>query len=141
MKEDARVRFDKHGRAVVRKPYHVRFDCGLANVLRRLKVRSKDGTTMVTLREYYGQNISLHHFRVFFIAQAVMAGVDLFTIAQWVGHVSTKMILEIYGRVSTVHRAAQALKLHFLPHTIGRAHSVPQHMEKSLLSVTGQTAP
>jgi len=141
MAADDRVRFDKHGRVVGRKAHQVRFDTGLQLVLKRLKVPSKDGKSMVALKEYYGQNITLHHFRIFFISEAIMAGVDLKTIAEWVGHVSTVMIEEIYGRVSNIHRAAEALKLRFLPHTITRERSVPQHLDKSLPPAPHPTTP
>jgi integrase len=94
---------------------------------------------MVTLKEYYGQNITLHHFRVFFISEAIMAGMDLKTIAEWVGHKTTNMIEEIYARVSTIHRAAEALKLRFLPRTIKRERSVPQHLDKPLPPAPHQT--
>jgi integrase len=141
LKGDDRVRYNKYGEAVERKPYQVRFDTGLSNVLRRLKVPSKDGMKMVTLREYYGQNITLHHFRIYFISEAIMAGVDLKTIAEWAGHKDTTMIEEIYGRVSNIHRAAEALKLRFLPHTLARERSVPQHMDKPLPPAPPQTTP
>lgn len=132
LQQDNRIRYNKRGEVVKRKPYQVRFDTGLSKVLTRLEVDSKDGTRKVKLAEYYEQSISIHHLRVFFVSQAIMAGVDLFTIAEWVGHASTEMIEEIYGQVPSVHRAAEALKLKFLPHTIRLERSVPQHLEKPM---------
>jgi integrase len=126
---DARVRYNKKGQIVEPKPYQVRFDTGLRRVLEQTFVRSADGTERVRLRDYYKENVTLHDLRVFFITEAVMAGVDLITIAAWVGHVDKKMIEEIYAQVSGGHRATQALRLRFLPHTIGRERSVPQEFE------------
>jgi integrase len=123
---DNRKRLNKLQKLVIRKAYQTRFDSGLTNVLERLKVKSKDGTKMVSVVEYYGQEITLHHLRVFFISEAVMAGVDLVTIAKWVGHKSTVMIEEIYARLALEHRAAQARQLKFRPHQFKKGGSKPQ---------------
>ena len=59
--------------------------------------------------------------RHYFISNAVMSGVDLLTIAKWVGHSSTKMIEETYGHLSPEYRARQMLKVN-----VGTV-SVPSH--------------
>lgn len=61
-----------------------------------------------------------HTLRHFFISQAVMSGIDFFTIARWVGHRNTRMIEEVYGHLSPDHRRKQMAKLGVVPeaHTL-----------------------
>ena len=40
-----------------------------------------------------------------------MSGVDMFTVAKWAGHRTTKMIEEVYGHLSPDYRAAQMRKV------------------------------
>ena len=54
--------------------------------------------------------ITLHSMRHFFISKAVMSGVEMFTIAKWAGHSSTKMIEEVYGHLSPDYRREQMAK-------------------------------
>jgi integrase len=56
-----------------------------------------------------------HTLRHYFISQCVMAGIELFTIARWVGHRNTKMIEEVYGHLAPDFKAAQMRKLNILP--------------------------
>ncbi|HPF98998.1 MAG TPA: site-specific integrase [Kiritimatiellia bacterium] len=52
-------------------------------------------------------------FRHYFISKAVMAGVDLLTVARWVGHSSTDMINKIYGHLQPEHTAEQMGRIKF----------------------------
>ena len=52
-------------------------------------------------------------FRHYFISKAVMAGIDLFTIARWVGHSSTDMINKVYGHLEPRHTAEQMRRISF----------------------------
>ena len=54
--------------------------------------------------------------RHFFISYCVMSGINLMTIAQWVGHSSTLMIERVYGHLTPTFRSDQMGKL-----TIGLA--------------------
>ena len=48
-----------------------------------------------------------HTLRHFFISQAVMSGVELLTIARWVGHNGTAMIEKVYGHLRPKYRQEQ----------------------------------
>lgn len=54
---------------------------------------------------------SRYEFRHFFISQAVMQGIDLLTIARWVGHSSPQMIYKYYGHLSPDWQGKQMEKL------------------------------
>ena len=48
-----------------------------------------------------------HTLRHYFISQCVMSGINLFTIAKWVGHANTLMIQETYGHLDSDFRREQ----------------------------------
>ncbi len=52
-----------------------------------------------------------HTLRHYFISQAVMSGVELLTIAKWVGHNGTRMIEEVYGHLRPQYRREQMSKV------------------------------
>lgn len=52
-----------------------------------------------------------HTLRHFFISYCVMADINFFTIAKWVGHANTRMIEETYGHLSPKFRKKQMDKL------------------------------
>jgi len=52
-----------------------------------------------------------HTLRHYFISQCVMSGINLFTIAKWVGHANTRMIEETYGHLSPDYRREQMAML------------------------------
>lgn len=56
---------------------------------------------------------SRYEFRHFFISQAVMQGIDLLTVARWVGHSSPQMIYRYYGHLSPDWQGKQMEKLKF----------------------------
>lgn len=57
-------------------------------------------------------DICLHDFRHYFVSRAVMAGIDILTIASWVGHADGgQLISKVYGHLDTRHKQAQAAKL------------------------------
>lgn len=49
--------------------------------------------------------------RHYFISKCVMAGIDLLTIARWVGHSSTDMINKVYGHLRPKHTSEQMKKI------------------------------
>ena len=57
-------------------------------------------------------HLGFHLFRHYFISQAVMAGIDIKTIARWVGHRDEGMlILRVYGHLAPGHGLEAAKKL------------------------------
>lgn len=52
-----------------------------------------------------------HTLRHYFISQCVMSGIELFTIAKWVGHANTRMIEETYGHLNPEYRRGQMAML------------------------------
>lgn len=62
-----------------------------------------------------------HTLRHYFISQAVMSGVELLTIAKWVGHIGTKMIERVYGHLRPDYRLDQMSKVRI----IGSNDAVP----------------
>lgn len=52
-----------------------------------------------------------HTLRHYFISQCVMSGINLFTIAKWVGHANTLMIQETYGHLDGDFRREQMAML------------------------------
>ena len=52
-----------------------------------------------------------HTLRHYFISQCVMSGINMFTIAKWVGHANTKMIEETYGHLNDGYRKEQMAML------------------------------
>lgn len=62
-----------------------------------------------------GTGITTYSLRHYFISKAIMAGVDLFTIAKWAGHSSTHMIEQVYGHLTPEFRLLQMAKIRFPP--------------------------
>jgi integrase len=54
-----------------------------------------------------------YDLRHYFISQAIMSGVDLFTVSKWSGHASTKMIDQVYGHLTPEFRAQQMARIQF----------------------------
>ena len=54
-----------------------------------------------------------YDLRHYFISKAIMSGVDIFTIAKWAGHSSTKMIDQVYGHLTPEFRAGQMARIKF----------------------------
>lgn len=52
-----------------------------------------------------------HTLRHYFISNCVMSGINLFTIAKWVGHANTRMIEETYGHLNPDYRREQMAML------------------------------
>lgn len=52
-----------------------------------------------------------HTLRHYFISQAVMSNINMFTIAKWTGHANTRMIEEVYGHLNTEFRRGQMAML------------------------------
>ena len=52
-----------------------------------------------------------HCLRHFFISKAVEAGINSLTIANWVGHSSTKMIEQVYAHLSPEFKNGEMNKL------------------------------
>ena len=55
--------------------------------------------------------LTMKTLRHYFVSNALMKGVDIFTVSRWVGHSSTKMIEQTYGHLSGKFRAEQMAKL------------------------------
>jgi integrase len=56
--------------------------------------------------------VGFHHFRHYFISWCVMKGVDVKTIAHWVGHLDEGiLILQKYGHLAPGHGQEAAKKL------------------------------
>ena len=55
--------------------------------------------------------LTMKTLRHYFVSNALMKGVDIFTVSRWVGHSSTKMIEQTYGHLSGQFRAEQMAKL------------------------------
>ena len=57
-------------------------------------------------------HVGFHHFRHYFISWCVMKGVDVKTIAHWVGHLDEGLlILQKYGHLAPGHGQEAAKKL------------------------------
>lgn len=54
-----------------------------------------------------------YDLRHYFISQAIMSGVDSFTVAKWAGHSSSQMIDRVYGHLTPVFRAQQMARISF----------------------------
>lgn len=54
-----------------------------------------------------------YDLRHYFISQAIMSGVDSFTVAKWAGHSSTQMIDKVYGHLTPGFRAQQMARINF----------------------------
>jgi site-specific recombinase XerD len=55
-----------------------------------------------------------HHLRHYFISQAVMAGIDYRTIAEWVGHRDGGVLIgKVYSHLNSKHQERMASKLTF----------------------------
>lgn len=54
--------------------------------------------------------ITMYSMRHYFISKAIMSGIDIFTVAKWAGHSSTKMIYDVYGHLSPKYRQEQMAK-------------------------------
>lgn len=68
--------------------------------------------------------------RHYFISQAIMSGVDTFTVAKWAGHSSTQMIDQVYGHLTPQFRAAQMARIKFDFFSDDKPKSVEQPTEE-----------
>jgi integrase len=57
--------------------------------------------------------LGFHHYRHYFISVCCMSGVDLLTIADWVGHEDVDLIARIYAHLCDEHKIKQATKVNF----------------------------
>ena len=58
--------------------------------------------------------ITLHDFRHYFASNSVMSGVDLMTVASWLGHTDGgRLVQKVYGHLSTEFRKQSAGKVQF----------------------------
>jgi integrase len=79
------------------------------------------GNTMKTYRKALDrvkaackiEDFGFHHTRHYFISHSIMSGVDPKTLADWVGHEDTKLIMTIYTHLHNKHSMAQAKKVEF----------------------------
>lgn len=78
-----------------------------ANSFRRLFQRAKELANLPRMTPY-----TLRHF---FISQAIMSGIDSYTISKWVGHRDTLMIERVYGHISQDYSAEEMAKLRIVP--------------------------
>lgn len=63
--------------------------------------------------------IGFHDLRHYFISLAIMSGIDIKTIAEWVGHKDGGVLIgKVYSHLLTDHRKRMAQKLVFSPHVI-----------------------
>ena len=68
--------------------------------------------TLKKVRKKVGVYLSEHYLRHYFTSQAVMAGIDRFTLVEWLGHADGgKLIAKTYGHLSNEFQQAQAAKL------------------------------
>jgi integrase len=68
--------------------------------------------TLEKVREQAGVYLSEHYLRHYFASQCVMAGVDRFTLVEWLGHADGgKLIAKTYGHLSNEFQQKQAEKL------------------------------
>jgi len=68
--------------------------------------------TLEKVRKEVGVYFSDHYLRHYFASQAVMAGVDRFTLVKWLGHSDGgKLIAETYGHLDNSFQQKQAEKL------------------------------
>jgi len=87
-----------------------------------------------------------HTLRHFFISQAVMSGVELLTIAKWVGHNGTRMIEQVYGHLRSDYRQEQMGKVRIIgangqggaPSAQPTAVSSPADQDRGHLRVVGE---
>jgi site-specific recombinase XerD len=64
------------------------------------------------VRQKVGVYLSDHYLRHYFASKAVMAGVDRFTLVEWLGHADGgKLIAKTYGHLSNEFQQKQAEKL------------------------------
>lgn len=68
--------------------------------------------TLEKVREKAGVHLSEHYLRHYFASKCVMAGVDRFTLVQWLGHADGgKLIANTYGHLDSKFQQTQAEKL------------------------------
>ena len=68
--------------------------------------------TLEKVRKKVGVYLSDHYLRHYFASKAVMAGVDRFTLVEWLGHADGgKLIAKTYGHLSNEFQQKQAEKL------------------------------
>ncbi len=68
--------------------------------------------TFEKVRDRVGVYLSEHYLRHYFTSQAVMAGVDRFTLVKWLGHADGgKLIANTYGHLDNAFQLKQAQKL------------------------------
>ena len=60
------------------------------------------------------KRITHHDLRHYFVTKCVQAGVDVVTLANWVGHRDNgKLLLKVYSHLQTEHSRTQAAKVTF----------------------------
>jgi integrase len=60
--------------------------------------------------------MGFHDYRHFFISYCVMSGIDIMTIAKWVGHEDCGILIgKVYWHLSNEHAQRQAQRLNFEP--------------------------
>jgi integrase len=69
--------------------------------------------------------LGFHHYRHYFISVCCMSGVDLLTIADWVGHEDVDLIARIYAHLCDEHKIKQATKVDF--NTAANTESAPEN--------------
>lgn len=68
--------------------------------------------TLEKVRDKVGVYLSDHYLRHYFASKCVMAGVDRFTLVEWLGHADGgKLIAKTYGHLSNEFQQKQAQKL------------------------------
>jgi len=67
--------------------------------------------TIERVRKLTGIYLSEHYLRHYFTTMCYMAGVDMLTLSQWLGHVDTSLIAKVYSHLNNTHKAEQASKL------------------------------
>jgi len=83
--------------------------------------RSDEGGSVGSLRATFEMvrdranlpHFTFHSLRHYFISTCVMSGIDLLTIASWVGHADTVLISRVYGHLTSGHKQEAARKLDF----------------------------
>jgi integrase len=84
-------------------------------------IRSDGSESVTSLRKTFElvreaaklPRFKFHSLRHYFISTCVMAGIDLLTIASWVGHGDTVLIGRVYGHLNDSHKKLEAQKLVF----------------------------
>ena len=83
---------------------------------------------------------TFHCLRHFFISRCVVEGIDIATIASWVGHVNGQLIFSTYTHLDPKHKRDVAAKLQFTPRDTTKSNPNLVTLDLSKMSALGLLA-